>query len=267
MNRHDFLVEIGAEEMPPKSLAALGEAFRDGIVAGLDAAGLSHGATQAWYTPRRLAVGVQMLLDRQPEQRIERRGPPVTAAFDASGQPTRAATAFADACGVKVEELTRITEAKGEFLFCRTTRAGEPASKLLPGIVLAALDRLPIARRMRWGAGEAEFVRPVHWVVLLHGDEVVPCEILGIQSGRMTRGHRFHTRKPIALRTPRGYLAALEKGYVSADFEASVRNIALWQGEADKYPNLLSIVRRHSDIAKAKKEKTLEDAAKRLVKV
>ena len=220
MNRHDFLVEIGAEEMPPKSLAALGEAFRDGIVAGLDAAGLSHGATQAWYTPRRLAVGVQMLLDRQPEQRIERRGPPVTAAFDASGQPTRAATAFADACGVKVEELTRITEAKGEFLFCRTTRAGEPASKLLPGIVLAALDRLPIARRMRWGAGEAEFVRPVHWVVLLHGDEVVPCEILGIQSGRMTRGHRFHTRKPIALRTPRGYLAALEKGYVSADFEA-----------------------------------------------
>jgi glycyl-tRNA synthetase beta chain len=225
MNRHDLLVEIGAEEMPPKSLAALGEAFRSGIVAGLEAAGLSHGATQAWYTPRRLAVHVQMLLDRQAEQRVERRGPPVTAAFDAAGKPTRAATAFADSCGVKVEALTRISEAKGEFLFCRTTRAGQPAAQLLPGIVQASLDRLPIARRMRWGAGEAEFVRPVHWVVLLHGDDVVPCEILGIASGRMTRGHRFHTRKPIALRSPRGYLAALEKGYVRADFAARREHI------------------------------------------
>ena len=123
MNRHDFLVEIGAEEMPPKSLAALGEAFRTGIVAGLEAAGLSHGATQAWYTPRRLAVGVQKLLDRQPEQRIERRGPPVSAAFDAAGKPTRAATAFADSCGVQVEDLTRISDNKGD-----TTRVGPACS-------------------------------------------------------------------------------------------------------------------------------------------
>ena len=160
VNRHDFLVEIGAEEMPPKSLVALGEAFRDGIVAGLDAAGLSHGAALAYFTPRRLAVQVAKLLDRQPEQRIERRGPPVSAAFDAAGKPTRAATAFADSCGVKVDELTRLNDTKGEFLFCRTTRPGEPAAKLLPGIVQAALDALPIARRMRWGAGTAQFVRP-----------------------------------------------------------------------------------------------------------
>jgi glycyl-tRNA synthetase beta chain len=189
MNRHDFLVEIGAEERPPKSLAALGEAFRDGVVAGLGAAGLSHGAVQAYFTPRRLAVHVRKLLDRQPEQRIERRGPPVKAAFDVAGKPTRAATACADSCGVGVDELTRITDDKGEFLFCRTIRPGEPAAKLLPGIVQAALDRLPIARRMRWGDGKAEFVRPVHWVVLLHGDAVVPGEILGISAGRMTRGH------------------------------------------------------------------------------
>ncbi len=220
MNRHDFLVEIGAEEMPPKSLAALGEAFRDGVVAGLAGAGLSHGAVQAWFTPRRLAVQVDKLLDRQPEQRMERRGPPVKAAFDAAGKPTRAATAFADSCGVAVEALTRITDDKGEFLFCRTTRPGEPAAKLLPGIVQAALDRLPIARRMRWGDGEAQFVRPVHWVVLLHGSEVVPAEILGIPAGRMTRGHRFHAKKPIALRSPGGYLAALEKGKVCADYQA-----------------------------------------------
>ena len=170
MNRHDFLVEIGAEEMPPKSLVALGEAFRDGVVAGLAEAGLSHGAVQAYFTPRRLAVGVQKLLDRQPEQRIERRGPPIAAAFDAAGKPTRAATAFAESCGVKVEELTRIDDNKGQFLFCRTTRPGEAAARLLPGIVQAALDELPIARRMRWGAGDAEFVRPVHWIVMLHGD-------------------------------------------------------------------------------------------------
>jgi glycyl-tRNA synthetase beta chain len=220
VNRHDFLVEIGAEEMPPKSLEALGEAFRDGLVAGLEAAGLSHSAAKAYFTPRRLAVAVPKLLDKQPEQRVERRGPPVSAAFDSAGHPTRAATGFAESCGVGVEELTRIKDAKGEFLFCRTTRAGEPAAKLLPGIVQAALDSLPIARRMRWGDGTAQFVRPVHWVVMLHGDSVVAGEILGIAAGRMTRGHRFHTKKPIALRTPGGYLAALEKGFVRADFEA-----------------------------------------------
>jgi len=220
MNRHDFLVEIGAEEMPPKSLAALGEAFRDGLVAGLESAGLSHGAAKAFFTPRRLAVSVSKLLDRQPEQRIERRGPPVSAAFDSAGQPTRAATAFAESCGVGLDELTRIKDAKGEFLFCRTTRAGEPAARLLPGIVEAALDGLPIARRMRWGDGTAQFVRPVHWVVLLHGDAIVPGEILGIAAGRMTRGHRFHTKKPIALRSPGGYVGALEKGFVRADFDA-----------------------------------------------
>jgi glycyl-tRNA synthetase beta chain len=220
VNRHDFLVEIGAEEMPPKSLRALGESFRDGVVAGLGSAGLTFATATAYYTPRRLAVKVTKLLDRQPEQRIERRGPPVSAAFDASGTPTRAATAFAESCGVKVEELARINDNKGEFLFCRTTRAGELAAKLLPGIVQAALDALPIARRMRWGAGSAQFVRPVHWVVMLHGDQVVDGEVLGIAAGRMTRGHRFLAKKPIALRSPGGYLAALEKGHVRADFEA-----------------------------------------------
>jgi glycyl-tRNA synthetase beta chain len=225
MTKHDFLVEIGAEEMPPKSLAALGEAFRDGIASGLAAAGLEHGPVQAWYTPRRLAVRVAKLADRQPEQQIERKGPPVSAAFDAAGKPTRAATAFAESCGVKLEELTRVSEAKGEFLFCRRTRPGEPAVKLLPGIVQASLDALPIARRMRWGEGNAQFVRPVHWVVMLHGDAVVEAEVLGIRAGRMTRGHRFHAKKPIALRTPGGYAAALEKGYVRADFEARREHI------------------------------------------
>ncbi|MEX0734798.1 MAG: glycine--tRNA ligase subunit beta [Steroidobacteraceae bacterium] len=221
MTRHDFLVEIGAEEMPPKSLLALAEALRDAVVAGLDSAGLAHGVALAYCTPRRLTVLVRKLLDQQPEQRIERRGPPVAAAFDSAGKPTRAATAFAAACGVDVGDLTRIAEAKGEFLFCKTTRAGRRPSELLPAIVQTALEQLPIARRMRWGEGAAQFVRPVHWVVMLHGDEVIPGEVLGLKAGRMTRGHRFHAPKPIALRSPGGYLAALERrGHVLADFEA-----------------------------------------------
>ena len=219
MKPADFLVEIGTEELPPKSLLALAEAFRDGVAAGLDAAHLEHGAALAYATPRRLAVLVRRLGAEQPEQQIERRGPPVSAAFAADGKPTRAATAFAESCGVAVSALTRVTEAKGEFLFCRATRAGEKSAALLPGIVQAALDKLPIARRMRWGAGEAEFVRPVHWVVMLHGEDVVPGRILGLEAGRMTRGHRFLAPKPIALRTPGLYLKALERGRVVADFE------------------------------------------------
>jgi glycyl-tRNA synthetase beta chain len=221
VKRRDFLVEIGTEELPPKSLWTLAESFRDGVVSGLDAAGLLHGKAEAYATPRRLTVFVRRLADAQGEQRLERRGPPVSAAFDSAGEPVRAALAFAESCGVTVAALTRVTEPKGEFLFCAVTRAGAPAAQLLPGIVQQALDKLPIARRMRWGAGDVQFVRPVHWVVMLHGSDVVDCELLGIKSGRTTRGHRFHAPKPIVLRSPGGYVAALMKrGFVRAAFAA-----------------------------------------------
>ncbi|MBX3702147.1 MAG: glycine--tRNA ligase subunit beta [Steroidobacteraceae bacterium] len=221
MKRLDFLVEIGTEELPPKSLLPLAEAFRDGVAAGLDVAGLTHGAALAYATPRRLAVLVRRLLDQQPDQRVERRGPPVSAAYDAAGKPTKAAYAFAASCGIEVKEIQRRSDAKGEFLFCKLTRPGARTAALLPGIVQQALASLPVARRMRWGAGDVEFVRPVHWVVMLHGDEIVPGEILGLPAGRMTRGHRFHAPKPVALRSPGVYLASLERrGYVLADFEA-----------------------------------------------
>ena len=227
MMRRDFLVELGTEELPPKSLWTLAEAFRDGVVAGLAAAGLAHGKVDAFGTPRRLAVFVRRLAEAQGEQKLERRGPPVAASFDANGQPTRAALAFAESCGVAIAALTRVTEPKGEFLFCSVTRAGAPAAQLLPAIVQRALDGLPIARRMRWGAGEAQFVRPVQWLVMLHGDEVIDCELLGLRSGRTTRGHRFHAPKPIVLRTPGGYAAALEKrGYVVVGFAARRERIA-----------------------------------------
>lgn len=221
MTHRDFLVEIGTEELPPKSLWALAESLRDGVSSGLDAAGLARGLAAAYATPRRLAVFVRRLADTQGEQKLERRGPPVSAAFDANGQPTRAALAFAESCGVALAALTRVTEPKGEFLFCSLTRPGAPAAQLLPGIVQRALDGLPIARRMRWGAGEVQFVRPVHWVVMLHGNDVVDCELLGLKTGRTTRGHRFHAPKPIVLRAPGGYVATLQKrGFVLVDFAA-----------------------------------------------
>ncbi len=227
MKRRDFLVEIGTEELPPKSLRALAESFRDGVTSGLDGAGLAHGKAEAYATPRRLAVFVRRLADAQGEQNLKRRGPPVSAAFDTGGEPTRAALAFAESCGVAVAVLTRVSEPKGDFLFCSVTRPGAPAVQLLPGIVQRALDGLPIARRMRWGAGAVEFVRPAHWVVMLHGGDVVDCELLGLKSGRTTRGHRFHAPKPIVLRSPGGYVAALEKrGFVLVDFAARRERIA-----------------------------------------
>ncbi len=227
MTRRDFLVEIGTEELPPRSLMALAESFRDGVLQGLAAAGLAHGKAEAYATPRRLAVLVRRLAETQAQQKLERRGPPVSAAFDANGQPTRAALAFAESCGVAVAALTRVTEPKGEFLFCSVTRAGAPAATLLPGITQRALEGLPIARRMRWGAGDVEFVRPVHWLVMLHGDEVIECELLGLKAGRTTRGHRFHAPKPIVLRSPGGYVSALEKrGFVLVDAAARRERIA-----------------------------------------
>jgi glycyl-tRNA synthetase beta chain len=217
--KRDFLVEVGTEELPPKTLRQLEQAFAAGIESGLSKAALIHGAVHSFATPRRLAVRVQRLAERQSEQRIERRGPPVSAAFDATGTPTRAAHAFAASCGVAIEALERRNEPKGEFLFYTGVRAGATALELLPGIVQSALDGLPIARRMRWGSGEAQFVRPVHWVVMLYGREVVPAVLLDTPSSALTRGHRFHAPKPIRLTRASVYERVLaERGRVVADF-------------------------------------------------
>jgi glycyl-tRNA synthetase beta chain len=215
----DFLVEIGTEELPPKSLLALSQAFTQGIVSGLAAAGVKHGAVQPYAAPRRLAVLVKRVAERQPDQEIRRKGPPVKAAFDANGAPTRAALAFAESCGTSVEALGRIAEPKGEFLFHIGTKAGADTITLLAGIVQGSLDALPIAKRMRWGSGTAEFVRPVHWVVMLYGADVVPAEILGVRAGNATRGHRFMAPKDLKLASPASYAKRLESaGKVIADF-------------------------------------------------
>jgi len=221
----DFLVEIGTEELPPKSLADLSRAFTDGIVAGLDAAGLKHGKVTPFATPRRLAVRVARLAIGQPDQLVKRRGPPVTAAFDANGVPTRAATAFAESCGVSVESLSRVEEARGAFLSYEGVKPGAATTSLLPAIVQSSLDKLPIAKRMRWGGGSAEFVRPVHWVVMLFGRDVVPCTLFDVPAGDTTRGHRFHAPRPFKV-TPAGYERKLgSTGRVVASFEERRRRI------------------------------------------
>jgi glycyl-tRNA synthetase beta chain len=215
----DFLVEIGTEELPPKALRPLERALVAGVSAGLDKAGLAHGDVAGFATPRRLAVYVKRLAAQQPAQHLRRRGPPLTAAFDADGVPTRAAVAFAENCGTSVGALERVEEPKGTFLYFLGTRAGEATVKLLPGVVQAALEQLPIPRRMHWGDGEAMFVRPVHWVVMLYGKEVVPATLLDTPAGRHTRGHRFHAPRPLLLASPASYERALRiRGHVLADF-------------------------------------------------
>jgi glycyl-tRNA synthetase beta chain len=215
----DFLIEIGTEELPPKALGTLADAFRVGIGAGLEKAGLGHAGIAGFATPRRLAVRVERLAARQPEQHVRRRGPPLAAAFDSAGAPTRAALAFAASCGTSVEALERIEEGKGTSLYFVGTRAGERTVDLLPGLVQSALDQLPIPRRMHWGDGQAMFVRPVHWIVMLFGRDVVPATLLETEADRVTHGHRFHAPRPLSLANPAAYERTLrEKGHVLADF-------------------------------------------------
>lgn len=217
----DFLVELGTEELPPLALPELERAFADGIRAGFTEAGLPFGELKSFATPRRLAVLVRDLAAVQPAQSIKLKGPPVSAAFGKDGTPTAAATKFAEKCGVEVGALSRVTEGKGEFLFFAGSKPGLSTVSLLPGIVQKSLDALPIPKRMRWGASAAEFVRPVHWLVLLYGGDVVPARILDTVAGNATRGHRFLAPQDLPLANPAAYESTLrEQGKVIADFAA-----------------------------------------------
>ena len=227
MERRDFLFELGTEELPPKALKRLRDALRDEIVAGLADAELTHDEVEAYASPRRLAVLVRRLQTAQQDKVIERRGPAKQAAFDADGNPTKALLGFARSCGVAVEALIEIETPKGVWMGARIEQKGVPAAELLPGIVQRALDRLPIPKRMRWGAREAAFVRPVHWVVMLLGGEVVPATLLEHETGRVTRGHRFHAPQGFELATPDDYLPTLrERGFVEPDFDTRAVRIA-----------------------------------------
>jgi glycyl-tRNA synthetase beta chain len=220
-DKRDFLVEIGTEELPPKALRRLAEAFADGVRIGLAKAELPHGDVRYYATPRRMAVLVHDLAVAQPDRNVERRGPALAAAFDEEGVPTKAAQGFARSCGVAADQLERLENAQGAWLVYRSLQRGVATRELLAGIVAQSLADLPTPKRMRWGSLRAEFVRPVHWLVMLFGDEVIETELYGVHAGRETRGHRYHHPETIYLSEPRAYAPLLEtEGHVVADFES-----------------------------------------------
>ena len=215
----DFLVELGTEELPPKALLKLSTAFTAGIKAGLSAEGLSFSEISPYATPRRLAVVVSNLEESTPVNDVEIWGPPVKVAFDTEGKPSKAAEAFAKKNGIAIENLTTANDGKMDKLVFRTQAGGVPTVSLLETIVNNSLAKLPIAKRMRWGASRTEFVRPVHWLVMLFGNEVINATVLGLSANRLTRGHRFHYNQTLDIANASEYVSKLNDiAYVVADF-------------------------------------------------
>jgi len=214
-----FLVEIGTEELPPKALKTLSEAFANGIKNGLTEAELAFGEVNVYAAPRRLAVMVEGLQTVQQDKIIERKGPAKKAGFDADGNPTKALQGFARGCGATVDDLVEIETDKGIWMAYNLAKKGLPAENLLPDIVSQSLAKLPIPKRMRWGDSDIEFVRPVHWVLMLLGEKVVPATVLGHESSNTTKGHRFHAPAELVISHPNQYVASLKnQGYVLVDF-------------------------------------------------
>ena len=215
----NFLVEIGTEELPPKALKTLATSFADNVEAELNQAGLSFDKIEWFAAPRRLAVKVLNLSTQQPSKEIEKRGPAVSAAFDAEGKPTKAAEGWARGCGITVDQAERIATDKGEWLVHRAKIEGQPTKNLLNDIVANALAKLPIPKPMRWADKTVQFIRPVHTVTMLLGNELIEGEILGVASARTIRGHRFLGEKEFEIQHADQYPQLLrEKGSVVADF-------------------------------------------------
>ena len=219
MTTQNFLVEIGTEELPPKALKTLATSFADNVEAELNQAGLTFDKIEWFAAPRRLAVKVLNLATQQPSKEIEKRGPAVSAAFDAEGKPTKAAEGWARGCGITVEQAERIATDKGEWVVHRAKIEGQPTKNLLNDIVANALAKLPIPKPMRWADKTVQFIRPVHTVTMLLGDELIEGEILGVASARTIRGHRFLGEKEFEIQHADQYPKLLrEKGSVVADF-------------------------------------------------
>ncbi|HET9033033.1 MAG TPA: glycine--tRNA ligase subunit beta [Dokdonella sp.] len=216
-----LLIEIGTEELPPKALDVLAAAFARGILDGLEKNAIPFDADNAktFCSPRRLAVLVGQVGHVQPDQAIERRGPALAAGVDAEGQPTRALSGFAASCGVETSALEKLETDKGAWFVYRATQPGQPIATLLPTILADAIKALPIPKPMRWGDHEYAFVRPTHWLVVLHGSEIIPAELFGLRSDRQSRGHRFHHAGPVQVADADSWLDALRGAKVLADPE------------------------------------------------
>ena len=214
-----ILFELGCEELPPKSLKPLRDALQASVTEQLNEADISFDSIKAFAAPRRLAIQIQGISDKQPDRAEEKRGPAIKAAFDVDGNPTRAAMGFAKGLGIEASELTTINTDKGDYVGYVQTIQGQATTELLPAIFQAALDNLPIAKRMRSGSSRNEFVRPVQWVVLMQDSAVIDATIQGHQTGNQTRGHRFHSPDYHTIAHANDYEQLLEGLKVVADFD------------------------------------------------
>ncbi|MBO1520338.1 glycine--tRNA ligase subunit beta [Oceanisphaera pacifica] len=220
MSEQNFLVELGTEELPPKALRSLGTAFADNLTQELTSADLSFSQVHWYAAPRRLAVYVTGLSLAQADKQVEKRGPAVKAAFDGDGNPTKAAMGWARGNGIEVSQASRLKTDKGEWLLHIADIKGQAAADLLPNMVEKALNHLPIPKAMRWGDKSIQFIRPVHTLTLLLGEQLLPANMLGVESSRTLRGHRFMGESEFELESADHYLSALENtGKVLADFE------------------------------------------------
>ena len=220
MRTENCLVELGTEELPPKALKSLGEAFATQFEAALTQADLSFDSVSWFAAPRRLAVYVSGLAEGQADKVVEKRGPAVSAAFDADGNPTKAAQGWARGNGIDVADAERLVTDKGEWLLHKAHVPGQLVAELLEGLINQAVSKLPIPKPMRWGNYNTQFIRPVHTLCVLYGSEVVNLSVLGLTSGRVVQGHRFHGEGRFELDHADNYASALEQQYVLADFEA-----------------------------------------------
>ena len=219
MPTNTLLLEVGTEELPPKSLNNLREALQQNIEAGLNRAELSHGQVESFATPRRLGILVHDLADRQPDQNVEKRGPAVKSAFDDDGEPTKALAGFMRGCDVAdPSQLDTITTNKGDYLVYRAIKSGLDLPSLLEELLGAALTALPVDRRMRWGKSRLEFVRPVQWLVCLYGSSVIPIQLLGKEASNTSSGHRFMSGGQFKITKANDYVELCRKNYVLADF-------------------------------------------------
>lgn len=222
MSMQPLLIELGVEELPVKALPGLAQAFFDGVIDGLAKRGVAfeRGDAKPLSTPRRLAVLLPGVETEQPEQHSEVFGPYLNIALDANGEPTKALQGFAAKAGIDWTALERTTDAKGERFVLRSVTPGAQTASLLPEILREAIAAMPIPKPMRWGNHEYAFARPVHWLVLLHGNDIVPAELLGLTSDRFSRGHRFMADKQVWLSNPADYVESLKAANVLVDADA-----------------------------------------------
>ena len=225
MTTETLLIELGTEELPPKSLRTLATTFFEHIKLQLDDANLTYSAINWYATPRRLAVKVEDLIANQADKAIEKRGPAVNVAFDAEGNASKAAEGWARSNGITVAEAERLVTDKGEWLLYKTVEQGKHVEQLIPAMVNNAIAKLPVPKPMRWGSGRTQFIRPVHTLTLMYGSSILAGESLNISSNNLVTGHRFHHHGLVALSHADDYQSALKAAHVVVDYQARKETI------------------------------------------